>query len=103
MEDFIQIGKNYRVTSDGTHNLILHEKYEKMEGRGKSAKPTGEFDYRWLGYFRNLGHVGRYLSDLEEFKAVYEGGELGDVANRIEQLRDDIVKAMNEVSVTWIK
>lgn len=103
MKDFIQIGDSYRVTSDGTHNLILHEKYERMEGRGKNTKPTGVFDYRWLGYFRNLGHIGRFLSNLEEFKGIYEGGKEEEMINRIEKLRDDIVKAMSEANVTWIK
>lgn len=101
MEDFIQLGENYRLTSDGKQNLILHEKHEKTEGRGKNAVPTGEFDFRWLGYFRRLEHVGNFLVELEEYKNV--GSGLEKTVSEIEKLRNDIVEAMSKVDVTWVE
>lgn len=101
MKDFIEIGENYRVTSDGKQNLVLHERYEKTESRGKDAVPTGEFDFRRLGYFRNMKHIGNYLADLEEYKC--EGSELENVVSRIEKLRDKIMESMSKISVTWIE
>lgn len=101
MKDYIQLGENYRLTSDGKQNLILHEKYEKTEGRGKNAVPTGEFDFRWLGYFRRLEYVGEFLVEQETYKNLSSG--LEQTVIEIEKLRDDIVEAMNKVEVTWIE
>lgn len=39
----IEIG-NFLITSD-KHNVMVSEKFEKMDGIGKGAKPTGEFGW----------------------------------------------------------
>lgn len=102
VEEFIQLAEDYRLYSDGKLNLILHEKYEKHDGRGKNAKPTGEFDFRPIGYFRNLEHVANYLVRLEVFR--YEGSELEGIVNRVEKLNEDIAKSLSEnIGVKWLK
>lgn len=101
MKDFIQIGDSYRITSDGKYNLILHEKYEIMEGRGKNAVPTGKYDYRWCGYYRSLEHIGNSLAEGEVFK--YQGSELEDVVDRVNKIKEDIAVAMKSVNVSWAK
>lgn len=101
MTDYIQIGDKYRVTSDGRQNLMLHEEFEKTEGRGAKAKGTGEFEYRHIGYFRQLKHIGSYLVRLEEFKNVGEG--LDVTVEAIEKLEKNIVEAMENIDVTWAK
>lgn len=101
-ENYIQLTDEYRLHSDGRLNLILHEKYEKHDGKGRNANPTGEFDFRPIGYFRNLEHVANYLVNLEVYR--YEGSELEGAVDRIEKLSEDIRKSLKEnIGVKWLE
>ena len=89
------ISENLGVTSDGSMNIILMERYEKQEGKGKNAPKTGEYDWRPLtggAYFSNpkslahglfrrdfvegVGEVGldeeKLLAELDKKLALYE-------------------------------
>jgi len=94
LENAIKLTEEYSISSDGRMNLILHERFEKKDGRGKDAKFTGEFAYRDIGYFRNLEHVANHLVKLEVFK--YEGSELKGIVDRIEELNKEIKKSLVE-------
>lgn len=101
IKNSIKIADGYRISSDGKMNLILHEKYEKASGRGKNAKLTGEFDYRQIGYFQKLSHIGDYLVDLEIIK--YQGNELGEAIEKVEKIRDEIQQTLSEnIGVKWL-
>lgn len=92
----IQLNEKYRITSDPM-NIILEERYEKRVGKGKDAPLSGEFDYRALGYFRDLESAGKWLANRELYK--YEGSDLEKAAKRVEKLRDEIIEAMKGVKV----
>lgn len=99
MTDYIQIGDNYRITSDKRHNLMLHKQFEKTDGRGKNARGTGEFEYKNIGYFKQLEHIGRYLARLEELENIDKG--LESATKAISNLEESVVEAMKSVDVTW--
>lgn len=87
----IQLTDTYRITSDKL-NIILEEKYEKRDGKGKSANFTGQFDYKPVGYFRKLNHLADWLVNMEIYEA--DITELYDVVNTIEKLRNDIANTL---------
>lgn len=65
------------VTSDGTMNILLMERYEKQDGRGKNAQKTGELGWRNLNggaYFGNLDSLGTSLLRQDVIEAVGEVG-----------------------------
>ena len=93
MENAIKLTDDYYFESDGRMNLILYERYEKREGRGKSAELSGEFGFRDIGFFRSLEQIANYLVRLEVFK--YEGSELEGIVDRIESFRDEIVEVLS--------
>lgn len=94
MENAIKLTEDYWLSSDGKLNLILHERYEKRDGKGINAPLSGEFDFRNVGYFRTLEHVGNHLVDKNVYK--YEGSKLEEIAERVESLRDEIAGNLNE-------
>lgn len=101
MEDCIQIGDRYRITSDRKYNLILNERYEKMDSKGRNGKPTGEIGYRPIGYYRKLEHIGKSLVEKEVYENIGDG--LSEAIVKISELEKSIIKAMNDVNVSWIK
>lgn len=86
----VLLSENYAIDTDKL-NLILKERYEKKDGKGKFANTIeGLYGWRPLGYFGSLTHVADYIVKHELMKE-YEIGELRDVAERIEAVRDDIL------------
>lgn len=91
-QDYLYINEDYRITSDGSRNLVLQHKYEKRDGKGKNAPMSGVFDYKDSGYFgANLDGLIRLFKD-EEFL-----GTLKDI-----QRGQDIVEALTEVKELMI-
>lgn len=100
MENAIKLTEEYYLTSDGKRNLILYEKYEKRDGRGRDAPLSGEFAYSDDGYFRRLEYVGDHLVDKGVYK--YQGSELEAAVERIEKLRDEIKAILVEkIVIEW--
>lgn len=92
MENAIKLTDEYYLSSDGTRNFILNERYEKREGRGRDAPLSGEYGYREVGFFQNYEHVGNHLKEKLNFQ--YHGSELELIAIRIEKAKDEIVEAL---------
>lgn len=92
MENAMKLTDDYYLSSDGTRNFILNERYEKREGRGRNAELSGEFGFREVGFFQNYEHVGNHLK--EKFNFQYHGSELEATAIRIEKAKDEIVEAL---------
>lgn len=86
---FIQLTDTYRITSDKL-NIILEEKFEKRDGKGKNAPLTGEFDYRPIAYFRELKHLADSLIKREIINS--DVTDLYDIVYKVDELRNDIVK-----------
>lgn len=102
MEDAIKLTDEYYLSNDGKLNLILHERYEKRDGKGKHAPLSGEYAFNNAGYFRRLDHVANHLVDKEVYR--YEGSELEGIVERIEKLRDEIKLMLSEnINLGWDK
>lgn len=98
----VLLSENYALDTDKL-NLVLKERFQKRDGKGKFAPIVeGEYGWRDLGYFRDLTHVADYIVKHELMKE-HEIGELRNLAERIEAVRDDIVDHLNErVTVTKV-
>lgn len=94
MENAIKLTDDYYLSSDGSRNFILNERYEKREGRGRNAELSGEYGFREVGFFRNYKHIGEHLG--EKFNFQYHGSELEETAIRIEKAKDEIVAALKK-------
>ena len=86
-ETYLTLNEKYRITSDGSRNLILQEKYQKREGKGKNAPLSNEFDFRDCVYF-GAGLVA-LIKRLNE-------REFLEVFNEVERAQD-IVEALQEM------
>jgi hypothetical protein len=84
----VRLSEKYAIDTD-QRNIILLERYEKKDGKGKFANPTGEFGWRDLGYFRTLKHLAEWLVKHEMLTA--DGvTELRHFAEVIENLKAEI-------------
>lgn len=86
--------ENYAIDTDKL-NIILKERFAKRDGKGKFAPYNGEYGWRELGYFKNMSHVADYLVKHELMKE-REVGELRQIYEAIESLRDEIVDTLSE-------
>ena len=94
-QQYIQLNENYRITVDKM-NIILQEKYEKKDGKGKNAVGTGEYDYKDLGYFGSLDHLVKSLIKREVIKSISEVDSLEKVVTYIKDVERSIKKHLNE-------
>lgn len=90
----VLLTKNYALDTDKL-NLILKERYEKKDGKGKNANSTGEYGWRDLGYLRDITQVADFLVKHELMKE-REVGELRDLQDAIVDMRDQIADHLNE-------
>lgn len=90
----VLLSKNYALDADKL-NLVLKERFAKHETKSKHSPLTGEYGWKDLGYFRDLTHVANYIVKHELMKE-HEIGELRNLAERIEAVRDDIRDHLNE-------
>lgn len=88
---FIQLTDTYRITSDKL-NIILEEKFEKRDGKGKNAQLTGEFDYRPIAYFRELKHLADSLVKREIINS--DVTNLYDIVYKVDELRNAIAERL---------
>lgn len=75
-EKVYQISENYGVGADN-FNIILFEKYQKMDSRGRNANPTGEVGWRPAkggSYYSNLENMGNSIKNKVEKEAIQEVG-----------------------------
>ena len=87
-EPEVLITENYGIGFDN-YNIILMEKYQKKDGKGKHSNFIDEWGWRDLGYFGSVEAIARYLVKYE----LMQTGELDDLyrlIDRIEVLTDDI-------------
>lgn len=85
----IQLGKNHALTSDGSRNLILLERYEKKLTRGKNSEGSGVYDYREVSY--HGAGLDSLISRFKDELFIQEFGKLEDT--------DSIVKALEDMKV----
>ena len=94
--NYIQLNEDYRVRSDGKLNLILQEKFEKKESKGKFAKGTGEYDFRDLSYHGNLETLLKSMIRNEQLKTVHEVDSLEKVVSYIREVEKSVIKHISE-------
>lgn len=71
-ENVYQISEGYAVSSDN-YNVILLEKYAKMDGRGRNSNPTGEFGWRPAkcgSYYSNLDSLANSIKNKVEKETI---------------------------------
>lgn len=100
----ILINEKYRIVSDGARNLILQELYEKKAGKGKGAEPSGEYDYKDVGYFgaslQSLARRFNHNEYLETFVDASEGQSFQEAIEKmityLEEREQRIYEHMNK-------
>lgn len=83
----IKIGENWKVTSD-QHNVILNQRYEKQ----KDGQPSGEFDFKSVGFYNTFLQVCESLMDKE--LKVSDAENLGEIVRIIHLNKRDIQGAL---------
>lgn len=71
-EKVYQISENYGVGAD-IYNIILFERFNKKDGRGRNANETGEQGWKHAkggAYFKNINHLADFLKNKVEKEAV---------------------------------
>lgn len=99
-----EINDWYRITSDGSRNLILQEKYETRVGRGKGAELSGEFSWRDTGYhganMRSLRHRFKEDTIMKSFNSQEDGLKFIEAVDKIiafaEKIEDEVLTHINE-------
>lgn len=98
-EKFHQISNTYALGTDN-YNIILYEQYEKMDGKGKNANPTGETGWRPAkngAYFGNINNLARSLRTKAELEAVGEVGlDFDKFTTYLDKWQEDLFKHLNE-------
>lgn len=88
----IQISEKYAIDFDKL-NVILVEKYEKRDGKGKNAPLSGEFAYREIGYH---GSFKSLVNQVVEYGIRDDTlSELNEIVERIDNLKAEIEKLLN--------
>jgi hypothetical protein len=83
----ISIGDQYQITSDPL-NVILKQKYEKQ----KNGEPSGEYDYKTIGYFPNLE---RAIDRLLDYNLLISDAEnLSELVEILFNTKKDIKAAL---------
>lgn len=72
----IKIGNSYLVTSDSM-NVVLNQIYEKK----KEGEPSGEFDYKPIGYYSSLSQACNAL--LERKIRISDAENLSELVKEI--------------------
>lgn len=86
------LSSKYGITWDKL-NIVLFEQYEKFDGKGKAAKPTGELGWRVEGYYGSLNTLAKelvrkaYMND-EELEDLYS------IVDKVNDLHKDIYKTL---------
>jgi len=98
-EKIHQISNTYALGTDN-YNIILYEQYEKMDGKGKNANPTGEMGWRHAkngAYFGSISNLARSLRIKAELEAVGEVGlDFDKFATYLDKWQDDVFNHLNE-------
>ncbi|QJI52387.1 hypothetical protein [Psychrobacillus phage Perkons] len=96
----VLLSEKYAIDTDKM-NIVLKEKYQKKDGRGRTSNFIEEYGFRDIGYFGNLTQVANYIVKHELLK-VEDISELSHFAKVIENLKDDIIDTLHD-KVTVIK
>lgn len=78
----MKITENYILGFD-PYNVIVKEKFEKKDGVGKNAKGTGEFDYKPIGYFKNIETACSFILTQH-----IQNAEAQDIRGMIDVIQD---------------
>lgn len=85
----VMLNDSWRLTSDGSRNLILESIYEKRAGRGKGAELSGEMGWEFKGYFgSNMDALAVGLNRKEFLESFKE-----------EQQGQDVIQALKDMQV----
>lgn len=92
LNGLVKLSDDFKLTSDGSRNLILQEKGFKREGKGKNAALTDEIKWDDVGYFGiNLRSLICRFSDeefLDEFGKT-KGLELKEEFEKMRKYLDE--------------
>lgn len=90
VQEFLMINDEYRLTSDGSRNLILQQRYEKRDGKGKNAPLSGVFEFKDVGYFgaglSSLIHRFEQDEFMSTFSDSIKGQEILEALRETQQL-----------------
>lgn len=94
-EPEVLITENYGIGFDN-YNIILMEKYQKKDGKGKNSNFIDEWGWRDLGYFGSISSIARHLEKHELVQST-NLEDLFSLVDRIELLRDEIASMLKRM------
>lgn len=87
LDGVLQLNEDYRMTSDGSRNIILQNKSFKRDGVGKHANFTDEVKWTDAGYFGiNLHSIIHKFNDKEFLEVFGEASGL-EIKEEFEKMR----------------
>lgn len=92
----MEITENYQLAFD-PYNVIVKERYEKKEGTGSEAKPTGEFDYKAVGYCKDLEHACLFILNRKIHGSEAVGAK--EMISVIQQSADEIKRSVERAGI----
>lgn len=96
-----RLSENYAIDTD-PRNIILLEKYEKRDGKGKFAPLSGKFGWKQIGYFQKFDRVASTLVDLEIGKSD-SVDNLMELAERVKTLKKEMAEFLTDKIVLKIE
>lgn len=94
-ENEIQLTSEYRITGDKM-NIILAERYQKQDGKGRGKGLLDEYTYGRPKYYGTLSALVDSLIKNEVIDSLGKIEELQELIPRIEAIRDEIKEYINE-------
>lgn len=94
-ENEIQLTSEYRVTGDKM-NIILTERYQKQDGKGRGKGLLDEYTYGRPKYYGTLNSLVDSLIKNEVIDSLGKIKELQEIIPHIEKIRDEIKEYINE-------
>lgn len=93
-ENEIQLTSEYRVTGDKM-NIILTERYQKQDGKGRGQAMLDEYTYGKPKYYGTLNALVDSLIKNEVNDSLGKIKELQEIIPCIEAIRDEIKEYIN--------
>ena len=83
------------------YNVIVKQRFEKKEGKGKDAKGTGEYDYKDVAFCKNLKTACERILQLEIHSS--EAADVTEMIRVIESATEEINANIESAGIDYQK
>lgn len=94
----MRITENYQLGFD-RYNVIVKERFEKKEGKGKDAVGTGEYDFKDVAFCKNIETACFYILQREISSS--EAADVNEMIKVIQRSRDEIQRSVEVAGIDY--